>query len=121
MLSLTCILAMGGPEFSLILSLPEIAKSSIHLLTSNAIDVLRGYAHGEGEFSLKIRFLFSEEGRIKERGTERRRIKGMEMRSPSCLFNCGFIVLPWTQLQRGKKSIFFLLLHGEEGENLFVD
>lgn len=72
MLSLTCILAMGGPEFSLILSLPEIAKSSIHLLTSNAIDVLRGYAHGEGEFSLKIRFLFSEEGRIKERGTERK-------------------------------------------------
>lgn len=37
---LTCIWAKGGPEILfLIHTLPEIPKSSIHLLTSNTMDV----------------------------------------------------------------------------------
>lgn len=68
---LTCIWAKGGPEILFLIPiLPEIPKSSIHLLTSNTMDVFfeeRGYAHGKGEFILKICFLFSEGGRKKER------------------------------------------------------
>lgn len=47
-------------------------------------------------------------GRIKERGKDRKekdkKKNGDEV--ALCLVNRGLIVLPWTQLQRGKKSIF---------------
>ena len=41
MLFLICIWVKGGPEFSLLLTLPEIAESTIHLLTSNTADVFK--------------------------------------------------------------------------------
>lgn len=62
--------------------------------------------------------------REKEKRTEgkreREKIKRRETRLPFCLVNCGFIVLPWTQLQRGRKSIFFYYAIVRK-ENLFVN
>lgn len=97
----------------MILPLPGNTKFRIHLLTSNNIDFFfnrRGYAHGKGEFILKICSLFSEKGRKKETGKERKeKIRRMEMRLPFCLVNCGFIALPWTQLQRGRNQFFSII------------
>lgn len=62
--------------------------------------------------------------REKEKRTEgkreREKIKRRETRLPFCLVNCGFIVLPCTQLQRGRKSIFFYYATVRK-ENLFVN
>ena len=79
----------------------------------------RGYAHGKGEFILKICSLFSEKGRKKETGKERKeKIRRMEMRLPFCLVNCGFIALPWTQLQRGRNQFFSIIPEWERKTDL---
>lgn len=61
-----------------------------------------------------------EEGKKKR---ERERGKGikrsMKTKLSFCLVNCGCIVLPWTQLQRGRKSIFSHYSTAKR-ENLFV-
>lgn len=103
----------------MILPLPGNTKSKIHLLMTNNMDFFffsflffyrRGYAHGKDEFILKICFLFSERGRKKETGKERKeKIRRMEMQFPFCLVNCGFTALPWTQLQRGRNQFFSII------------
>ena len=119
--------AKGGLELSLILPLPGNTKSKIHLLMSNNMDFFffsfffyrRGYAHGKGKFILKICFLFSERGRKKETGKERKeKIRRMEMRFPFCLVNCGFTALPWTQLQRGRNQFFSIIPEWEKKTDL---
>ena len=79
----------------------------------------RGYAHGKDEFILKICFLFSERGRKKETGKERKeKIRRMEMQFPFCLVNCGFTALPWTQLQRGRNQFFSIIPEWERKTDL---
>lgn len=67
----TCIWAKGGPEILFFDPYPprdpKVQYSSPHLQHYGCFFEGRGYAHGKGELILKIRFLFSEGGRKKER------------------------------------------------------